>query len=120
MSGGRQPAYSLLAQAGARVEYDARQRAFVLADLPAGVEAAGSVAGGAEPTVRLPTVEPRRGERCFVCPCEDVTRKDIRRAVAEGFDALELLKRYTTVTMGPCQGRLCQLARRASSPPRPG
>ena len=34
----------------------------------------------------------------------------MRRAVAEGFDSLELLKRYTTVTMGPCQGRLCQLA----------
>jgi len=30
--------------------------------------------------------------------------------VAEGFDSIELAKRYTTVTMGPCQGKLCHLA----------
>jgi sarcosine oxidase subunit alpha len=41
--------------------------------------------------------------------CEDVTEKDVRRAVDEGFDSIELAKRYTTVTMGPCQGRLCHL-----------
>src|SRR5204863_383075 len=46
----------------------------------------------------------------FVCICEDVTEKDLKRALAEGFDSLELAKRYTTVTMGPCQGRLCHLA----------
>ena len=33
----------------------------------------------------------------------------MKRAVAEGFDSIELAKRYTTVTMGPCQGRLCHL-----------
>jgi sarcosine oxidase, subunit alpha len=38
-----------------------------------------------------------------------VTEKDLKRAVAEGFDSIELAKRYTTVTMGPCQGRLCHL-----------
>src|SRR5262249_8507854 len=27
----------------------------------------------------------------------------------EGFDSIELAKRYTTVTMGPCQGKLCHL-----------
>ena len=30
-------------------------------------------------------------------------------AVDEGYDSIELSKRYTTVTMGPCQGRMCQL-----------
>ena len=49
------------------------------------------------------------GDRCFVCVCEDVTEKDVKRAVAEGFDSIELAKRYTTVTMGPCQGKLCHL-----------
>ena len=34
----------------------------------------------------------------------------MKRAIAEGFDSIELAKRYTTVTMGPCQGRLCHLA----------
>ena len=45
----------------------------------------------------------------FVCLCEDVTRKDIAQAVGEGFDEMELLKRYTTASMGPCQGRMCQM-----------
>jgi sarcosine oxidase, subunit alpha len=48
--------------------------------------------------------------KCFACFCEDVTAKDIAYSVEEGFDSIELSKRYTTVTMGPCQGRMCQLA----------
>ncbi|MGI8729603.1 MAG: 2Fe-2S iron-sulfur cluster-binding protein [Solirubrobacteraceae bacterium] len=48
--------------------------------------------------------------KAFVCLCEDVTDKDIAYAAAEGYDSIELSKRYTTVTMGPCQGRMCQLA----------
>ena len=48
--------------------------------------------------------------KAFVCLCEDVTDKDIAYSVAEGYDSIELAKRYTTVTMGPCQGRMCQLA----------
>ncbi|HUE25310.1 MAG TPA: 2Fe-2S iron-sulfur cluster-binding protein, partial [Solirubrobacteraceae bacterium] len=48
--------------------------------------------------------------RSFVCFCEDVSAKDIHRSVAEGYDSIELCKRFTTVTMGPCQGRMCQLA----------
>jgi sarcosine oxidase subunit alpha len=47
------------------------------------------------------------GAKRFVCLCEDVTEKDIEQAVAEGFDHIETLKRYTTVNMGPCQGRMC-------------
>jgi len=48
--------------------------------------------------------------RTVVCPCEDVTTKDLRQAIREGFDSIELAKRYSTVTMGPCQGRMCQLS----------
>ena len=33
----------------------------------------------------------------------------MKRAIAEGFDSIELAKRYTTVTMGPCQGRYCHV-----------
>ena len=36
---------------------------------------------------------------------EDLQIKDIQRAVAEGYDDLELVKRYSTVVMGPSQGR---------------
>jgi sarcosine oxidase subunit alpha len=38
-----------------------------------------------------------------------VTAKDIHLSVEEGYDSIELSKRYTTTTMGPCQGRMCQL-----------
>ena len=112
VSGGRQPAYSLLAQAGARVEYDAPRGIFVPRDLPAGVEAVGSAVGVAGDTaLPNPTYKVSAfGDKCFVCLCEDVTEKDVSRAIREGFDSLELAKRYTTVTMGPCQGKLCQLA----------
>ena len=47
--------------------------------------------------------------RAFACFCEDVSAKDIARGIKEGYDSIELCKRYTTVTMGPCQGRMCQL-----------
>ena len=38
--------------------------------------------------------------------CEDVSSRDICSAVAEGYDSIELVKRYTTATMGPTQGKL--------------
>ena len=50
------------------------------------------------------------GKKEFVCFCEDVTVKDISQAVAEGFDDIQLLKRYSTATMGPCQGKMCSKA----------
>ncbi|WP_219414002.1 2Fe-2S iron-sulfur cluster-binding protein [Pseudonocardia nigra] len=37
---------------------------------------------------------------------EDVSSKDIHVAAREGYDSVELVKRYTTVTMGPAQGKL--------------
>ncbi|MDQ3890984.1 MAG: 2Fe-2S iron-sulfur cluster-binding protein [Actinomycetota bacterium] len=110
VSGARQPAYSLLAQAGARVEYDAQNAIFVPVELPANVEAVGSVTGAAANAAVPPASFDGSRGKCFVCVCEDVTEKDMKRAVAEGFDSAELAKRYTTVTMGPCQGKLCQLA----------
>jgi sarcosine oxidase, subunit alpha len=109
VDGGRQPAFALLAQAGATVEYDAARGIFVPRSLPEGIDAAGKVTG--EGCFAPPVSAPSGGkEKSFVCLCEDVTTKDVKRAIAEGFDSIELIKRYTTVTMGPCQGRLCQLS----------
>jgi sarcosine oxidase, subunit alpha len=108
-SGGRQPAYSLLAQAGARVEFDDALGVFVPTELPVGVEAVGSVTGEGLPRTAPEPAYPGKG-KCFVCVCEDVTTKDLKRAIDEGFDSIELAKRYTTATMGPCQGKLCHLS----------
>jgi len=56
-----------------------------------------------EPT---PTAMPV-GRKAFVCLCEDVTAKELVQGVKEGFASLETLKRYSTITMGPCQGKQC-------------
>src|SRR5205823_2012944 len=89
-SGGRQPAYSLLAQAGARVEYDAKRGIFVPTDLPANVEAVGSVTGAVGDSAVPAASYDGANAKCFVCICEDVTEKDLKRAVREGFDSIEL------------------------------
>ena len=50
---------------------------------------------------------PSAAKKKFVCVCEDVTEKDILDAIGEGFDEMQTLKRYSTVSMGPCQGKMC-------------
>ena len=47
------------------------------------------------------------GERTYVCFCEDVSAHDVDQAIDEGFADVQTLKRYTTITMGPCQGKMC-------------
>jgi sarcosine oxidase, subunit alpha len=42
----------------------------------------------------------------FVDFSEDVTSKDLIAAAKEGYDSMELAKRYTTVGMGPVQGKV--------------
>lgn len=49
----------------------------------------------------------------IVCLCEDVGTSEIHAAWAEGFCSTEILKRYTTATMGPCQGTMCHAHLRA-------
>ncbi|HLH64903.1 MAG TPA: 2Fe-2S iron-sulfur cluster-binding protein [Solirubrobacteraceae bacterium] len=154
VSGGLAPATSLALQAGAQTAYDPQHGHFALTELPAGVFAAGEVAGAggageaersgelaglraahhlglgddgsrereralAQPPQAAPPAgpvalgPPVAGEgrgKCFACLCEDVTAKDIKLSIKEGYDSIELSKRYTTVTMGPCQGRMCQLS----------
>jgi sarcosine oxidase, subunit alpha len=47
------------------------------------------------------------GGKAILCTCEDITADDVAYAIAEGFDHAELIKRYLTVSMGPCQGKMC-------------
>jgi len=127
---------SLLNMAGARPVYDSAAARFVTgSDLPASVFATGGVLGDgsteelvahgrgvgaaaaaqagfgdASPPEPLP-VWPHLGlfraaTHGIVDFSEDVTSKDIFAAAAEGYDSSELVKRYTTATMGPSQGKL--------------
>ena len=56
----------------------------------------------------------------IVCLCEDVDLDDLELAWEEGFRSTEILKRYTTATMGPCQGLLCHSHLRAFVAARSG
>lgn len=53
---------------------------------------------------------PASKKKRFVCFCEDVTDKDLATSIAEGYNSIELLKRYSTISMGPCQGKMCSLS----------
>lgn len=56
-----------------------------------------------------PLFERPRGKR-FVDLDEDLTLDDLANAAQEGFDSVELMKRYSTVGMGPSQGKLSNIA----------
>ena len=56
---------------------------------------------------RPPSMPAGKNSRTYVCFCEDVSSHDIEQAIDEGFADVQTLKRYSTVTMGPCQGKMC-------------
>ncbi|MBW2592489.1 MAG: (2Fe-2S)-binding protein [Deltaproteobacteria bacterium] len=43
----------------------------------------------------------------IVCFCHDITESDIISAIDAGYNHIEMLKRFTGVFMGPCQGKMC-------------
>jgi sarcosine oxidase subunit alpha len=143
------PSTNLLAQAGARLDFDEVTQAFLPAEMPEGTHAIGAVIGArstaaaeaqgtlagleaaaalgyaidgtaadalraeasaAGDPVVLPPEASSAGGKQFACLCMDVTARDLETAVAEGFDSMELLRRYTGTTTGPCQGKACMLA----------
>lgn len=110
MCGHQIPDAGLLNQAGARLQWDAKRGAFIPTDLPPNISAVGGVTGeGLSAGAVLPPEHDPASKRAFVCLCSDVSSQDLVDAITEGFDHIETLKRYTTTTMGPCQGRMCQL-----------
>lgn len=101
------PDTGLAAQAGAKLVWSEERGAFLPAGLPANISVVGDACG----ETLNPIVAPcPTGKRAFVCLCADVSSKDLCDGIGEGFDHIETLKRYTTTTMGPCQGRMCQLS----------
>ncbi|MBC6416860.1 MAG: (2Fe-2S)-binding protein, partial [Rhodospirillales bacterium] len=146
MSVGYTPTYQLALQSGGKLSYDDHAAHFTIAQLPSGLQIAGSLnstydlsaveaegartawraatalglKAGAEPTLPedrgavsvnhpWPIFQHRRGKD-FVDFDEDLQVKDIQNAVAEGYNELELVKRFSTVGMGPSQGRHSALA----------
>jgi sarcosine oxidase subunit alpha len=99
------PHAGLVAQAGGKLAWSDGHGAFLPADFPPNVSVVGSAAGEMTPNLPPPL---STDKRAFVCLCSDVSCKDLCDGIAEGFDQIETLKRYTTATMGPCQGRMCQ------------
>lgn len=127
---------TLLNMAGNRPAWDPSAARFLPgSDLPPDVLAAGGIAGdggadeliahgeavGAEaasralgrPPSAVPPLTATRHPALFRGPThgfvdfsEDVTSRDVLSAAREGYDSSELVKRYTTATMGPAQGRL--------------
>ncbi len=66
--------------------------------------------------------EPRSG-RWVACPCEDVLLEEVEAAHRAGYRGIEVIKRYTGLGTGLCQGRYCLpdtlllLARLEARPP---
>ena len=78
----------------------------------AAAAAAGFVAGerppepsAAETAAPAVPIIPHPKGRDFVDLDEDIQVKDIAHTLAEGFDEMELIKRYSSLGMGPAQGR---------------
>jgi len=83
------------------------QRAGSAAAAHAGFGAAQAIAVPAEmesPSHPWPIVSHPKGKN-FVDFDEDLQLQDFQNAVQEGFDNIELLKRFSTVGMGPSQGK---------------
>jgi sarcosine oxidase, subunit alpha len=70
-------------------------------------ELTGAAAGAGDAVEVAEGPDPRRGDAGYVCLCEDVAVKDLEQAWDEGWTSSEIVKRYTTATMGPCQAALC-------------
>ena len=53
--------------------------------------------------------KPSMWSKSFIDLQNDVTTKDVRQAISEGFDRIEHLKRYTTNSMGTDQGKISSI-----------
>ena len=105
-AGAARGTYQLLAclaegwSAGAAAAGLARQRKFT----------ASASRTGFQPIRMLPTDAAKERGRAFVDLQNDVTAKDIRLAVREGFESIEHVKRYTTTGMATDQGKTSNMS----------
>jgi NAD(P)H-nitrite reductase large subunit len=45
--------------------------------------------------------------KLIICRCEDITEEEIRKAIHEGAESVDAVKRRTRAGMGLCQSRTC-------------
>jgi sarcosine oxidase subunit alpha len=103
-----------IVEQGRAVGREAARRAAIRAgELRRGNPNANQVAPRASEPVPIPVlrIDPNPGlfrsvTHGFVDFSEDVTSKDLFAAAGEGFDSMQLSKRFSTATMGPAQGKL--------------
>ncbi|HEY8290496.1 MAG TPA: glycine cleavage T C-terminal barrel domain-containing protein, partial [Acetobacteraceae bacterium] len=135
MSGGWTPSVHLFSQSRGRLRFDAASDSFLPGQSAARERSVGACAGtfglaacltqgyaaggggrrdfvvtggpGAKATRVAPPVRPHR--KAFVDFQSDVTTKDLRIAVQEGFRSIEHVKRYTTTGMATDQGKTSNL-----------
>ena len=46
-------------------------------------------------------------ENTIICRCSDVTLKEVRDLIKEGYVTYDEIKTITRIGMGPCQGKTC-------------
>lgn len=46
-------------------------------------------------------------DNTIICRCSDVTLKQVRDLIKEGYVTYDEIKRITRIGMGPCQGKTC-------------
>jgi len=56
----------------------------------------------------LKEFRPMPGDDLVICRCEEITRGEIRQAVADGLTTIAGVRRVTRAGMGLCQGQTCQ------------
>ena len=137
MSGGWTPAVHLFSQSRGKLRFDTGLDAFVpgtsvqteqsagscrgtydlAACLAEGARAGGGTAShaasatytGFQPVRIMPAPLDQKPVKAFIDFQNDVTAKDIKLAVREGFESIEHVKRYTTTGMATDQGKLSNM-----------
>jgi sarcosine oxidase, subunit alpha len=91
-------------QAAAYAGFGAAANANAGTDAGAGASAAAALPVTRRPSHPFPIIDHPAGKN-FIDFDEDLQVKDLENAAQEGFDSSELMKRYSTVGMGPSQGK---------------
>lgn len=50
----------------------------------------------------------REDDNIIICRCQEITKGEIRQAIADGALTVDGVKRRTRAGMGLCQGKTCQ------------